>query len=241
MSNDPFNDEPTQSPPESDFFSGGSPSCRFTNIGDTHGGTVVGFEVAQQRDIKTGEAKFWPDGKKCEMLVITLQTDERDPEIDDDDGERRLYVNKPSGMFVAIKTAIGKHKLVAGAKLAVKYVKNGKPTTPGFNPPKEYQAHYIPPATSQSPSVQPSAPSPSAIVMAARQKAWDAFVAPLEFKGKSEGERAAWRGLLASTVPGKKSSDFTISDWNRVLLAINEPVGAEVLDGPGIPEDDIPF
>lgn len=148
---DPFAEKQAGTPAKAaeDFFATGSPSCRFTNIGDTHWGTITEIEKAQQRDIKTGQPKTWPDGNPCEMIVITLQTNERDADIEDDDGLRKLYVNKPSGMFAAIKTAIGKNRLQVGDKLAVKYLKNGKPKTAGYNPPKEYVAKYTPAHTEE--------------------------------------------------------------------------------------------
>ncbi len=139
---DPFND--TKPDPADDFFSGGAPSCKFDAIGTMYSGTIVAKEMTQQRDLSTGEPAFWPDGNPKQMIVITLQTTERDPQIDDDDGQRRLYVKKPSGMFAAIKTALGKNKLVPGGMLKIKYVKNGKKTNPAHNAPKEYIAQYVP-------------------------------------------------------------------------------------------------
>ncbi len=144
MSDNPFDDTP-ETKDGGDFFNSGSPSCRFKRVGDMHTGIVVSFEEKQQRDLTTGNPKSWPDGNPAMMLVITLQTEERDDEIEDDDGRRCLYVNKPGGMFVAIKTAIGKFKFSPGSKLAVKYVKDGVPKQRGFNAPKEYVAKYWPP------------------------------------------------------------------------------------------------
>jgi hypothetical protein len=140
----PFEDE-MEKPASADFFSGGAPSCRFNQIGDTHRVTILEFEEAQQRNITTGEPKFWPDGNPAKMLVITLQTTERSEDVENDDGTRKLYCNRPGGMFAAIKTALGANKFQVGGTLAVKYVKNGKPTQKGFNAPKEYVAHYAPP------------------------------------------------------------------------------------------------
>jgi hypothetical protein len=162
---DPFAEEPQANDGSTDFFTGGSPPCRFEAVGTIHSGTIVKFEEAQQRDIKSGQPKNWPDGNPAMMLVITLQTNERSPDIDDDDGQRRLYVNKPSGMFAAIKTALGKERFCVGGKLAVKFVKVGKPTQPGFSPPKEYAAKYSPPGIGDSRATPPPVvkPVPAAV------------------------------------------------------------------------------
>jgi hypothetical protein len=143
---DPFENEgtPNADPASTRFFEGGSPSCQFKNVGDFHQGTILKFEEAQQRDITTQELAFWSDGNKKEMLVITLQTTEHSDNIDDDDGTRRLYVNKPSGMYIAIAAAIkaSKQKFVVGGWLAVKFTQLGVAKIKSHNPPKEYAAKY---------------------------------------------------------------------------------------------------
>lgn len=162
---DPFADPnapPTGDPTTTDFFSGGCPPCRFESIGDSHYGTILQFDEAQQRDIKSGTPKFWPDGNPAKVLIVTLQTTERDPEIEDDDGQRKLYVNLPGGMFSAIKSALGKNKFAVGAMLAVKYTGNGKPRQAGFNAPKEYAAKYTPSGVSAAPHIPPAPIAPPA-------------------------------------------------------------------------------
>jgi hypothetical protein len=165
----PFDEpDPMATPDASDFFSGGSPSCKFNTIGDMHRGTILSFEKAQQKDIATGEPKTWPDGNPRMMLVVTLQTTERDPDNDDDDGTRRLYVNQPGGIFSAIKKALGANKFLPGGTLAVKYTKNGKPTRAGYNAPKEYMAHYVPPGVNGNGGQ--SAPAPTRVAASLRQQ-----------------------------------------------------------------------
>jgi hypothetical protein len=42
--------------------------------------------------MKTGEPKFWPSGDPMYQVIVTVQTQERDPSIQDDDGKRRLFI-----------------------------------------------------------------------------------------------------------------------------------------------------
>ncbi len=241
MTDDPFN-EATPEDRASNFFDSGSASCRFSNIGDVHQGKVLAFEETQQRDIKTKAPAVWPDGNPKMMLVITLQTAERDEAIDDDNGERRLYVNKPSGMFAAIKTAIGKQNFAIGGQLAVKYTGNGKSKSPGFNPPKEYVAKYAapsngtPPAASYSSSGTTTSAGPTVGQADAQRAAWNAFrsVNP----GKSTEEMATdWRGLLADTFHGQDSKSLVQAQWAMLKAKIESGVAL----GAGVPEDEPPF
>ena len=70
---------------------GGSPSFKFAAIGDTVKGKVIGGEKRQDTDLQ-GTPKTWDDGSPMLQLVVTLQTDERSNEIEDDDGRRRIYI-----------------------------------------------------------------------------------------------------------------------------------------------------
>jgi len=137
----------------SSFLSGGGgKSASFKAIGDRIKGTIVSAEERQQIDLDTDLPAVWSDGKPKMQLVITLQTDEHaDP---DDDGIRNLYVKgskKPesksmtAALIAAIKAA-GVSNIDVGGTLAMAYIGDGEPTKRGFNPPKQYQAAYKPPA-----------------------------------------------------------------------------------------------
>jgi hypothetical protein len=142
-----------------DFLLGGEKirSAKFERAGDTIKGTIVDAQVRQQTDISTGEMLTWDDGKPKNQLVITLQTDLREPAgqgEDPDDGRRRLYVkgstkSESKSMTVAVRDALRAAKaqrLEVGATLAVRYTGDGVATTRGFTPPKQYAAKYEPPA-----------------------------------------------------------------------------------------------
>ena len=133
------------------LMSSGVTSFKFDTVGKTAKGTVLSLDLQQQRDLKTKDPKFWDQEKTQPMmqLRIVLQTDDRDPEKPDDDGHRALYAkgNMQNAIREAIKAA-GRDKIEEGGTLAVKYEKDGKSETAGFNPPKEYIAQYKPPETS---------------------------------------------------------------------------------------------
>lgn len=128
----------------------GVPSAKFPTIGTAVKGVVEHLEVNQQRDFTTGEPKTWEDGKPMMQLVITLSTEDRDPEIDNDDGTRRLYAK--GQMLNAIRAAVKQtnSQLLVGGTLVVKYVGDKAAERRGMNPAKQYEAAYRPPAAGQA-------------------------------------------------------------------------------------------
>ena len=135
------------SDPNDFLMASGIKSFKFEQVNDTAKGIIVSLEMQQQRDIKTGQPKFWDDQKTQPMmqLRIVLATDEHDS--DDDNGHRAIYVkgNMQQAVRDAIKAA-GAEKIEEGGTLAVQYTGNGHATTVGFNPPKLYKAQYKPPS-----------------------------------------------------------------------------------------------
>ena len=63
-----------------DLLEGGGKSAKFETVGDTTKGQVVSAESRQQTDYTSGEPLTWDDGNPRMQLVITLATDERDPD-----------------------------------------------------------------------------------------------------------------------------------------------------------------
>lgn len=150
------------------FLMGGSvPSASFLNIGDSVAGTICEAPtLQQQRDMQTGAPKTWDDGSPMLQLVVTLQTDEHDQDIEDDDGRRRAYVK--FNMKRAVADAVRKAKaksLDIGGHLTITYTGNGEQTKRGFAPPKLYEAAYVPPTgnflndEAQDAEPQPVAPA----------------------------------------------------------------------------------
>lgn len=126
----------------------GAPSFKFERHGDLVKGKVVDVASGQQFDMKTNAPLFWDDGNPRTQLIITLQTDLRDAQIEDDDGQRRIFAKKPSQMLRAINDAFqkagGRTITERGATLAVKYVSDEPSSRPGLSPAKVYVAQYLP-------------------------------------------------------------------------------------------------
>lgn len=145
MANPPDRQHPD---PNAFLMGGGVPSASFQKIGASVCGTITEpLTIQQQRDYTTQEPKHWDDGSPMMHLVVTLQTDENDPEIEDDDGRRRIYVK--NNMKRAVSDAVRKVKakgLEVGGHLTVTYTSNGEATKKGAQPPKLYSAEYETPA-----------------------------------------------------------------------------------------------
>lgn len=137
---------------EDDFLmGGGGVSAKFETVGTVVRGKIISKPQLRQRtDINTGEPMTWPDGRPQQQLVVQIQTDERDDEIEDDDGVRNLYIRFK--MRDAVKEAVkkaGEKSLAVGGELAIKYVSQEKPRKRGQQGTKLYRAKYTPPDPSE--------------------------------------------------------------------------------------------
>ncbi|WNM67548.1 hypothetical protein SEA_SHADOW1_70 [Mycobacterium phage Shadow1] len=146
------------------FLGGGGPaSAKFANHGDTVGGPIaVEPEQRQQTDMKTGEGLEWKDGSPRMQLVVTVQTDLNDPEVEDDDGLRRLFVK--GEMRKAVQKAViaaGAKGLDVGGQLFVTYIGDGEKKG-NLSAPKLYRAEYIKPAAGAAPAAA-AAPADGAL------------------------------------------------------------------------------
>jgi hypothetical protein len=121
---------------------GGGKSATFNNIGDSYTGTVISSpREMQQRDLESGEPKFYKDGNPMMQTVIEIQTAQRDPEDDADDGVRVLYMKgqRIAALRNAIRTAgIKSRQDMVGATVTVTCVKQEKPERKGLNGKKVY-------------------------------------------------------------------------------------------------------
>ena len=151
------------------FLFGSGKSASFPHIGSSITGTVSAPpELQQQRDMESGKPLTWDDGNPRMQMVITLDTDERDPEDPDDDGTRRLFVK--SGMKPAIARAVnaaGASRIEVGWRLTVTYTADDNARKKkGFSAPKIYEATYVRPAD-QALGVETEAPAAQAAAPAA--------------------------------------------------------------------------
>lgn len=129
---------------------GGVPSAKFERPGASVTGTIADLQVRQQTDVRTREPLTWPNGDPKMQLVVTLNTTQRDPTIEDDDGQRRIYVKGKrltDATRDAVKT-VGAKGLEIGGTLTVTYVRDGQAAGVGISPPKEYSVTYQRPNTS---------------------------------------------------------------------------------------------
>lgn len=126
---------------------GGAPSAKWPNVGDVVRGTITSEPEAKQATDMQGNPKTWDDGNPIMEVVITIQTDERDPSIEDDDGKRRLFLggNKLKAVREAIKES-GHTGSIVGGTLAIQYTGDGTAKQRGFNPPKLFTAKFKAPA-----------------------------------------------------------------------------------------------
>jgi hypothetical protein len=133
--------------PNTFLMGGGVPSAKFDGIGVTVTGVIDDITASQQTDFTTGEPKTWPNGDPMMQVVVTLATDQRDPDISDDDGLRKVYV-KGKSLTNAVRDAVrraGAKGLEVGGTLTVTYTGDGVSERRGINPPKLYAAEYAKP------------------------------------------------------------------------------------------------
>jgi hypothetical protein len=137
---------------------GGAPTAKFPTVGSRISGRITAKPtVEQQRDIKSGEKKFWSDGNPMMQLVVTVQTDQRDPQIEEDDGKRRVFVKGQLKQVLADAVrSSGARGLEVGGTLTVIYTGDGLASGPGMNPPKQYRAEYTSAAQTELLGSQPA-------------------------------------------------------------------------------------
>jgi hypothetical protein len=146
-----------------DFLMGvGIPGAKFPSIGSSITGAVTKEpELMQQTDFDTNEPLVWSDGRPRMQARVILATDERDPEIADDDGTRALYVK--AALQKAVASAVrsaGAKRLEIGGKLTVTYTGDGQ-AVGKKNPPKVYSAKYEPPDPVAQAADQPPTGTPT--------------------------------------------------------------------------------
>ena len=85
------------------------------------------------------------------QIRIELQTDQRDPDIDNDDGTRVLYVKgwMQGAVSEALRKAGAKEPEVGG-KLAVTWSSTAPPSRPGLQGAHQYTATYTAPSKAGS-------------------------------------------------------------------------------------------
>lgn len=154
--------------PEQQFLMGGEsiPSAFTKNdpIGTRRGGQIVERpELRQQTDFDSGALLTWDDGSPRQHLVVTVQTDLRDPANAEDDGRRRFYVkgNLQKVLREAIRAA-GAPGLEVGGTLYVTRVGRDEPKKKGLDGAWLHSAEYTAAASAfVAPEQHAAAPTPA--------------------------------------------------------------------------------
>lgn len=105
------------------------------------------YEYDPSKPNNRGAQKFWPDGNPVENLWITLQTEVRDPNVQNDTG-RRVLVLDSKNKLTAVQDAVRDSgaPFAKGGRLVIEWYGNDTANAKNpDNPPKLYRAQYTGP------------------------------------------------------------------------------------------------
>lgn len=141
------------------------PIAKFDRIGDSVTGVLLDAEVAPVTS-PTGETQVDKNGNPKQQIIYTLQTDERDPEIEDDDGKRRVFAKWAIQRAISTclaESGLAKVGLQEGGTLTIKFSGTQKASQRGYSDIKLYEASYVaPPARTLASSVGSEDAAPAA-------------------------------------------------------------------------------
>lgn len=155
--------------PIGDLLKGGAKSASFPTIGTSFSGTVISAEVKQSSNFDTGELETWDDGRPKNNIVVTIQTDVRDPEVEHDDGVRGVYIKTWGDNFRALKKAVresGDDDIHEGGTFTATYVSDGPKPKKGYAPKLFSYTYTKPSSTAGLLAEAPAAPAAAAPVAA---------------------------------------------------------------------------
>ena len=204
-----------------DFFdSRPSHSCKFKTPGETHTGVIT--EISDRMPVTkygTTDPDYWPDGSPKQQVVITLATDERDPEDPNDSGERSLWVteSRKAGTILAAiiqATRQANAKLEIGGTLSVSFTGHDPKSKNPALPRKLYAATYQPPAAGGGMfEQQPAQPAPAASQSAAPQ------AAPQQQVSQAAPVVNQQPAQPAPAAPAQQLSDATVTGIKGLIAA----------------------
>lgn len=130
---------------------GGGVWAKFDTLGRSYAGVVAAAAVRQVTDFDDGTPLTWQDGNPRLQIVVTLATDERDPQTPDDDGKRDVYVRwwgNTRNNFQAAVQAAGVDDIEPGGHLTATFAQE-LPSKKG-NPTKVLDFVYRPPSATRT-------------------------------------------------------------------------------------------
>lgn len=167
-----------------DLLAGGAKSINWEDIGRDAvvKGQVIDAVTQQCNVFKSTELAFWDDGSPQMQGVFTLQTDIRDPEVENDDGIRRLHTGpyrKPGTILYELRKKLQEKQIqrveVGGTFACVWVAGIGK-----SGDPRQFAVDYAAPTGGDLLAAQPQAtptaataaqPAPAAAPVAQPQPA----------------------------------------------------------------------
>lgn len=211
-----------------DFFdSRPSHSCKFKTPGETHAGVIT--EISDRMPVTkygTTDPDYWPDGSPKQQVVITLATEERDPEDPNDTGERSLWVteSRKAGTILAAiiqATRQANAKLEIGGTLSVSFTGHDPNSKNPAQPRKLYAATYQPPAAGGGMfEQQPTQPAPQAAPAAATASQPTApQPAPQQQVPQTAPVVSQQPTQAAPAVPAQQLSDATVTGIKGLIAA----------------------
>jgi hypothetical protein len=119
-------------------------------VGTTFSGPVLSVNVRGSIDPKTGKPDTWDDGNPKEQVSVTVQTALRDPNIEEDDGSRTIYIKwwgaQKQALVQALRNASVEDIEIGGMFTATYMGEGPQPDNKALSPAKLYSYSYRAPS-----------------------------------------------------------------------------------------------
>ncbi|RSX53962.1 hypothetical protein D2E25_0268 [Bifidobacterium goeldii] len=226
-----------------------SKSAHFEQPGDRVSGIIENVTASQVRDYTTKEPQFWKDGSPCLQVVVTIDTGITDPNVEDDDGRRTVYIKgwgvqrrawlnalrnaglkkaseiKPGDHFTATFTGYGERNANRQpAKLFEYVIEHQSPADLAMNPPQNMPqpAPYAPTPT------QPSFGYPQQAPMSQNPNLSTPAQAATPAAPRVDEQQVLQMHAAGKSVPEIQTmTGFLATDIQRVILQARPHGGSE--------------